>query len=130
MGALISKGPKDPTKVKLSSNLMKKIDEVFARMDKDGSKEVDTAEAANMFTKGFGAIATKKFFDDIDKDGDKNIQYDEFVSYFKRVMATGAYSDKDVIGELDNLLTTGEVCGFQTVDEPGSTKKMDPKKAM
>ena len=41
---------------------MAEVNKTFALFDKDGSKEIDPAEAVNYWDNGFGKIAAKEFF--------------------------------------------------------------------
>jgi len=95
--------PKRPLRCKLSSQVWKRLEELFQKMDPDGSNAV-TREEARMFFKGaFGKLSADAMFDEVDMDNSGAITAEEFVQFWIQVRKSG-YKDQELIDELDELL--------------------------
>mmetsp|Transcript_78354 Transcript_78354/g.247643 ORF Transcript_78354/g.247643 Transcript_78354/m.247643 type:complete len:117 (-) Transcript_78354:74-424(-) len=91
----------------LSDGAVTKVNELFNMMDKD-SDEVVTFEEAKLFFRGnFGKLSASAMFNEVDRNGDGNISKPEFLGFWQQVKKSG-YKEKDIIEEVDNLLTGGE----------------------
>ena len=68
---------------------------MFAIFDKDGSKTIDKDEAvkhwSNVF---FGKISAIEFFNTVDYNHDGQVQYDEFIDFWKIVKGSGHTEDE------------------------------------
>ena len=56
---------------------------------------------------------SKVLFDNVDKNNDGSIQFDEWMDYWKVVYDSG-YSEDEIITELDNMLNGGTWVKFKT----------------
>ena len=56
---------------------------------------------------------SKVLFDNVDKNNDGSIQFDEWMDYWKVVYESG-YSEDEIITELDNMLNGGTWVKFKT----------------
>ena len=73
---------------------MKIIEEVFGSFDKDGSKTIDREEAIKHWSGAFfGKISAQEFFNTVDYNHDGQIQFDEFVDFWKIVKGSGHLED-------------------------------------
>lgn len=75
------------------------VDEVFKIFDKDGSKTIDKEEAVKHWSKNFGKISANEFFNTVDYNHDGQIQYDEFVDFWKIVKGSG-HSEEEIQEEV------------------------------
>jgi EF-hand domain pair len=70
------------------------VDDVFKIFDKDGSKTIDKDEAVKHWSKNFGKISANEFFNTVDYNHDGQIQYDEFLDFWKIVKGAGHSEDE------------------------------------
>ena len=56
---------------------------------------------------------SKVLFDNVDKNNDGSIQFDEWMDYWKVVYESG-YSEDEIIAELDNMIKGGSWVKFET----------------
>jgi len=75
------------------------VDDVFKIFDKDGSKTIDKDEAVKHWSKNFGKISANEFFNTVDYNHDGQIQYDEFVDFWKIVKGSG-HSEEEIQEEV------------------------------
>ena len=78
---------------------MQTVDQVFAIFDKDDSKTIEKDEAIKHWSKNFGKISAQEFFNTVDYNHDGQIQYEEFVDFWKIVKGAG-HSEEDIIEEV------------------------------
>ena len=71
------------------------VDAVFKIFDKDGSMTIDKEEALKHWTKGFGKLSAKEFFNTVDYNHDGQVQYQEFVDFWMIVKGAG-HSEEDI----------------------------------
>lgn len=106
LGAQGKPFPKRPLGCKLSQAIWDKLEDLFRKMDPDGSNAV-TKEEARLFFKGaFGKLSADAMFNEVDVDGSGAIDADEFVAFWIHVRKNG-YKEQDIIDELDELLEGG-----------------------
>jgi Ca2+-binding EF-hand superfamily protein len=98
--------PKRPLVCKISQAAWDKIEEVFHKMDPDGSNAVTKEEARNFFKGAFGKISADAMFNEVDVDGSGAIDADEFVNFWLHGRKNG-YKEQDILDELDELLEGG-----------------------
>lgn len=75
------------------------MDDVFKIFDKDGSKTIDKEEAVKHWSKNFGKISANEFFNTVDYNHDGQIQYDEFVDFWRIVKGSG-HSEEEIQEEV------------------------------
>lgn len=75
------------------------VDDVFKIFDKDGSKTIDKDEAVKHWSKNFGKISANEFFNTVDYNHDGQIQYDEFLDFWKIVKGSG-HSEEEIQEEV------------------------------
>ena len=95
-------------------------------IDKDDSKIIDREETLKFWSKGFGKLNSKVLFDQVDKNNDGSIQFDEWMEYWRIVYESG-YSEDEIIAELDQMLQGGTWVKFKT-NIKGNKERDDEKK--
>lgn len=105
-GALGTPFPKRPMGCKLSTQAWGKLEELFRKMDPDGSNAVTKEEARAFFKGAFGKMSADAMFNEVDVDGSGAIDADEFIGFWVHVRKSG-YKEQDIIDELDELLEGG-----------------------
>jgi len=98
--------PKRPIGCKLSQNCWNKLEELFRKMDPDGSNAVSRDEARLFFKGAFGKMSADAMFNEVDVDGSGAIDSEEFVKFWICVRKNG-YKEQDILDELDELLEGG-----------------------
>jgi len=98
--------PKRPMGCKLSQACWDKLEELFRKMDPDGSNAVSKDEARVFFKGAFGKMSADAMFNEVDVDGSGAIDADEFVTFWIHVRKNG-YKEQDMIDEIDELLEGG-----------------------
>jgi len=105
-GAMGKPFPKRPMGCKLSAHAWSKLEELFSKMDPDGSNAVTRDEALMFFKGAFGKISVDAMFNEVDVDGSGAITADEFVNFWIHVRKNG-YKEQDVLDEVEELLLGG-----------------------
>lgn len=98
--------PKKPMVCKLSQQCWDKLEELFRKMDPDGSNAVSKDEARLFFKGAFGKISADAMFNEVDVDASGAIDADEFVHFWIHVRKNG-YKEQEILDELDELLEGG-----------------------
>jgi len=98
--------PKRPMGCKVSQPGWDKLEELFRKMDPDGSNAVSRDEARLFFKGTFGKMSADAMFNEVDVDGSGAIDADEFVAFWIAVRRNG-YKEQDIMDELDELLEGG-----------------------
>ncbi|CAE7469694.1 Xpo1 [Symbiodinium pilosum] len=88
----------------LSAEAKTKVEELFDKMDKDGSGTI-TKEEAHKFFSSFAKVNAKAMFDEVDDDGNGSITKSEWVGFWHQVRAAG-YPNTQILEELE-LMTDG-----------------------
>jgi Ca2+-binding EF-hand superfamily protein len=91
---------------KLSQACWNKLEDLFRKMDPDGSNAVSKEEARLFFKGAFGKMSADAMFNEVDVDGSGAIDADEFVQFWVHVKKSG-YKEQDILDELDELLEGG-----------------------
>lgn len=105
-GAMGKPFPKRPMGCKLSALAWSKLEELFSKMDPDGSNAVTRDEAMLFFKGAFGKISVDAMFNEVDVDGSGAITAEEFVNFWVHVRKNG-YKEQDVLEEIEELLLGG-----------------------
>ena len=95
-------------------------------IDIDDSKIIDREETLKFWSKGFGKLNSKVLFDQVDKNNDGSIQFDEWMEYWRVVYESG-YSEDEIISELDNMMKGGTWVKFKT-NAKGNSERDDALK--
>mmetsp|Transcript_71923 Transcript_71923/g.113987 ORF Transcript_71923/g.113987 Transcript_71923/m.113987 type:complete len:670 (-) Transcript_71923:189-2198(-) len=97
------KFPKRPILCRLSANIWRKCEQLFRKMDIDGSQVITIGEAAQFFKGAFNEVSAIEMFNRVDVDHHGAITAKEFMNFWVQVKASG-YSDKDIEEEIVSLL--------------------------
>lgn len=95
--------PKRPLGCKLSSHCWSKLEELFGKMDPDGSNAVTRDEALQFFTGAFGKLSVEAMFNEVDVDDSGAITAEEFVDFWVHVRKMG-YKESQILEEIEELL--------------------------
>jgi len=95
--------PKRPAMSCLSESLWAKCEELFRKMDQDGSNAVSREEAVYFFKGAFKKASMEAMFNEVDKDKSGAITSEEFMEFWQGVKKSG-YSDPDMADEIDELM--------------------------
>lgn len=106
LGAKGKPFPKRPVMNKLSQEFWNKAEELFRKMDPDGSNAVTRDEAMEFFSGAFSNLSTEAMFNEIDQDRSGAITGEEFMAFWAQVKAAG-YKEADMIEELDEIIGGG-----------------------
>eukprot|EP00927_Polykrikos_kofoidii_P065171 TRINITY_DN60960_c0_g1_i1.p1 TRINITY_DN60960_c0_g1~~TRINITY_DN60960_c0_g1_i1.p1 ORF type:complete len:264 (+),score=56.61 TRINITY_DN60960_c0_g1_i1:98-889(+) len=98
--------PKRPLICKLSKKAWAKLEELFTKMDPDGSNAVSREEAKQFFKGTFGKMSADAMFNEVDVDGSGAITAQEFMQFWLHIRRNG-YSERDIMDEVDQLLEGG-----------------------
>jgi Ca2+-binding EF-hand superfamily protein len=100
-----NKGSKGQEGVKLSPEIEKRIEEVFALYDTNKRDAIDKQEAVNLWMRSFGSnITTDQFFDtdtNVDKDGGE-ISLEEF-KHFWCVIKQSGHTEEEILEKLSHM---------------------------
>jgi len=122
--------PKRPMGCKLSQACWDKLEELFGKMDPDGSNAVSREEARAFFKGAFGKISADAMFNEVDVDGSGAIDSDEFVSFWVHVRKNG-YKEQDIMDELDELCEGGTWVDWKDGKDTGTANVLTwPKKPL
>ena len=80
---------------------MHHVDDVFKIFDKDGSNTIEKEEAIKHWSKNFGKISANEFFNTVDYNHDGQIQYEEFVDFWRIVKGVG-HTEEEIREEVTN----------------------------
>lgn len=130
LGAVGKPFPKRPIGCKLTQPCWNKLEELFRKMDPDGSNAVSKDEACLFFKGTFGKISADAMFNEVDVDGSGAIDADEFVNFWVHVRKNG-YKEQDILDELDELLDGGAWVDWKDGRDTASPDKHQfPKRPM
>lgn len=121
-GAIGKDFPKRPLGCRLSQAAWDKIEEIFSKMDPDGSNAVTKDEARDFFKCSFGNLSVDAMFNEVDVDGSGAIDANEFIKFWTAVKKNG-YKDQDIEDELDELLTGGAWVDWKDGRDTAPAKK-------
>ena len=80
-------------------------------MDKDGGGSIDKDEAVELWGGSFGEVSAKEFFNQVDENGDGEIELHEFISFWEVVKGSG-HTEGEIIEELEALQKGEDWVGF------------------
>ena len=106
----------------LPPKLKEKVDKLFRLIDIDDSKTIDRDETLKFWSSNFAKINSGVLFDQVDKNNDGSIQYDEWVEFWRIVYDSG-YSEEEICNELDNMINGGSWVKFETNKKLGGSLK-------
>eukprot|EP00927_Polykrikos_kofoidii_P052308 TRINITY_DN4609_c0_g1_i2.p1 TRINITY_DN4609_c0_g1~~TRINITY_DN4609_c0_g1_i2.p1 ORF type:complete len:360 (-),score=63.52 TRINITY_DN4609_c0_g1_i2:354-1433(-) len=98
--------PKRPMLSNLSQRTWDKAQELFCKMDSDGTNAVSREEARAFFSGSFQNASVEAMFSEIDVDMSGAITASEFMGFWKQVRSAG-YGDKDIMDEMEELMQGG-----------------------
>lgn len=94
--------PKRPLLCKLSNPTWKKCEELFRKMDTDGSQVITREKAVQFFKGSFSNVSADEMFNQVDVDHHGAITPEEFMVFWVGVRTSG-YKEKDIVDEIDEL---------------------------
>ena len=106
----------------LPPRLKEKVDTLFKLIDIDDSKTIDRDETLKFWSSNFAKINSGVLFDQVDKNNDGSIQYDEWVEFWRIVYDSG-YSEEEICTELENMINGGSWVKFETNKKFGGSQK-------
>ena len=81
-------------------------------MDADNSRTIDKEEALNFWAHNFPLLNTRTLFEQVDKNNDGVIQYEEFMEFWTLVLNSG-YTEAEIEKEVDNIVLGGSWTSFK-----------------
>jgi Ca2+-binding EF-hand superfamily protein len=91
---------------RLSKKAWAKLEELFHKMDPDGSNAVTRAEAREFFKGTFGKMSADAMFNEVDVDGSGAITAEEFMTFWTHIRKHG-YKEQEILDEIDELIEGG-----------------------
>ena len=107
----------------LPPKLFEKVDQLFKLIDIDDSKTIDRDETLKFWSSNFAKINSTVLFDQVDTNGDGEIQYDEWIDFWRIVYDSG-YSEDEISNELENMIHGGSWVKFETNRKFGGSSKI------
>ena len=97
----------------LPPKLFEKVDQLFKLIDIDDSKTIDREETLKFWSSNFAKINSTVLFDQVDTNGDGEIQYNEWIDFW-RIEYDSGYSEEEISNELENIINGGSWVKFET----------------
>jgi Ca2+-binding EF-hand superfamily protein len=97
------KFPKRPMLCKLSANTWGKCEQLFRKMDIEGTQVITIGEAKKFFKGAFNEVSAVEMFKRLDVSHHGAVTAKEFMNFWVQVKASG-YSDKDIEEEVESLM--------------------------
>eukprot|EP00929_Paragymnodinium_shiwhaense_P041268 TRINITY_DN21452_c0_g1_i1.p1 TRINITY_DN21452_c0_g1~~TRINITY_DN21452_c0_g1_i1.p1 ORF type:complete len:264 (+),score=68.50 TRINITY_DN21452_c0_g1_i1:110-901(+) len=119
--------PKRPFFCRLSKKAWAKLEELFTKMDPDGSNAVSREEAREFFKGTFGKMSADAMFNEVDVDGSGAITAEEFMQFWIHVRRNG-YKEQDVLDEVDQLLEGGAWVDWKDGKDTADAKMQFPNR--
>ena len=107
----------------LPPKLFEKVDQLFKLIDIDDSKTIDREETLKFWSSNFAKINSTVLFDQVDTNGDGEIQYNEWIDFWRIVYDSG-YSEDEISYELENIINGGSWVKFETNRKLGGHSKI------
>ena len=107
----------------LPPKLFEKVDQLFKLIDIDDSKTIDREETLKFWSSNFAKINSTVLFDQVDTNGDGEIQYNEWIDFWRIVYDSG-YSEDEISDELENIINGGSWVKFETNRKLGGHSKI------
>lgn len=114
---------------KLSPRAWSKLEELFHKLDPDGSNVVTREEARKFFKGTFGKISADAMFNRVDKDESGAITADEFAAYWLHVRKKG-YTEKEIMDEVENMLAGGPWVAWRDANEHSKKHSSFPSRPL
>ena len=92
--------------------LEEKDKQLFSMIDVDDSKTIDREVTLKILSKGFAKIYSSVLFDQVDKNNDGSIQFEEWYEFCRYVYECG-YDEEEICAELDNMIKGGSWVKFE-----------------
>ena len=93
--------------------LEEKVTKISKLIDVDDSKTIDREETLKFWSKGFAKINSGVLFEQVDKNNDGTIQFEEWMEFWRVVYESG-YGEDEICAELDNMIKGGSWVKFET----------------
>jgi Ca2+-binding EF-hand superfamily protein len=115
---------------RLSRSTWSRLEELFRKMDIDGSNAI-TRGKANSFFEGvaFGKISCDAMFKEVDVDGSGVVTTEEFLRFWLQVRSSG-YSDAQILEEVEELLEGGAWVDWKDNRDTTSAEVKFPKRPL
>lgn len=94
-------GPRSNEPLQLET--VRALENLFHKMDLDGSQEIKIEEAAQFWRQSFANVSAQAMFNEVDADQDGSVILDEFMSFWQGVKQSG-YTDEEIVNEIELLL--------------------------
>ena len=107
----------------LPPKLFEKVDQLFKLIDIDDSKTIDREETLKFWSSNFAKINSTVLFDQVDTNGDGEIQYNEWIDFW-RIEYDSGYSEEEISNELENIINGGSWVKFETNRKLGGHSKI------
>jgi hypothetical protein len=95
----------------LTDVLQAKLKSFFDKMDLDSNGEVSKEEAEKFWGKNFAKVNATAMFNEVDEDKSATITWDEFLAFWRNVVASG-YSEDDLKEEVEMMKAGGSWVDF------------------
>ena len=76
-------------------------------MDTNGDGDLEKSEAVAFWGKNFAKVNAGAMFNEVDTDNSELITFDEWMDFWNNVLATGTYSEEDILEELTSMMEGG-----------------------
>ena len=83
----------------LTPSIAEKVKKIFDMIDVDKSNTIEKSECMKFWKSNFAKANTEALFENVDKNGDEQLQYEEWIAFWKMVRKNG-YSDKEIEEEV------------------------------
>ena len=107
----------------LPPKLQEKVEMLFRKIDLDDSKTIDRDETLKFWSSNFAKINSNILFEQVDKNNDGSIQFEEWVEFWRIVYDSG-YSEDEICSELDNMIQGGSWVKFETNKKLGGSQNI------
>ena len=111
----------------MPEKLEEKVRKLFSMIDVDDSKTIDREETLKFWSKGFAKINSSVLFDQVDKNNDGSIQFEEWYEFWRHVYESG-YDEEEICAELDNMIKGGSWVKFETHSNMSKDREKQLKK--
>ena len=105
-------GNKSSANTQLSADALELVTRIFQEIDEGGSLTIDMEETKRWWHHNFAAVNTRAMFDNVDKDHNGKIDFDEWVQFWTMVKHSG-HTDEEIKEELLNIHEKGSWVQFR-----------------
>lgn len=96
-----------PRKTALSPELVEKLNVLFAKLDLNMDGTITKAEAVKFWGRNFAQVNAQAMFNEVDDDGNEEISHEEWLDFWRNVLAQGSYKEEEVIEEIETIMHGG-----------------------